>query len=118
MEHVHGFLTQNQYVVEPTFTLTTVNLREAFVLNQIPSDDITVMCVLISYPKQWTTTTDIFKYIKPKARKRLRKNKKTFLMQVLKVSAQYTKNHIMICCITMQKCMELILKEFSSLAVI
>ena len=48
MEHVHGFLTQNQYVVEPTFTLTTVNLREAFVLNQIPSDDITVMCVLIS----------------------------------------------------------------------
>ena len=80
MEHVHGFLTQNQYVVEPTFTLTTVNLREAFVLNQIPSDDITVMCVLISYPKQWTTTTDIFKYIKPKARKRLRKNKKTFFV--------------------------------------
>ena len=80
MEHIHGFLTQNQYVVEPTFTLTTVNLREAFVLNQIPSDDITVMCVLISYPKQWTTTTDIFQYIKPKARKKLRKNKKTFFV--------------------------------------
>ena len=115
------FLTRNQYVVEPTFTLTTVNLREAFVLNQIPSDDITVMCVLISYPKQWTTTTDIFQYIKPKARKKLRKNKKTFFVfdaSTEGFSTIHQEPYYMICCTTMQKYMELILKEFSFSAVI
>ena len=77
MKQLHGFLEMNQYVTDPLSIQTQVNLQEAFDTLGIPNDDITVMSVLIQYPT-WKKDTDFYRFIKPKVRKQLRKDPKTF----------------------------------------
>ena len=79
MNLIQDCINFNQYVHQPKSTQTTANLEAAFRDLGIESDDIDVYFVLIQYPR-WTKDTDFFRWVKPKVRKALRKNPKSFFI--------------------------------------
>lgn len=79
MNVIQDFLSFNQWVYTPKSTQTMVCLNEAFENSKINHKDIDVYPVLIQYPP-WTAKSDFFQYIKPKARKQLRKNPNAFFI--------------------------------------
>ena len=79
MKRTRGFLRFNSFVQDPEFTQTTVELERAFRTNDIVHDDITVVTVLIGYPK-WYPDTDFFTYVKKKVQNQMKEDKKCFFL--------------------------------------
>ena len=79
MKRIRGFLRFNSFVQDPEFTQTTVELEKAFRTNTIVHDDITVITVLIGYPK-WYPDTDFFTYVKKKVQNQMKEDKKCFFL--------------------------------------
>ena len=79
MNLIQDCVNFNQYVYQPPSTQTTANLQQAFRDLEIDSTDIDVYFVLIQYP-EWKKDTDFFRWVKPKVRKALRKNPKSFFI--------------------------------------
>jgi hypothetical protein len=79
MKRIRGFLRFNSFVQDPEFTQTTVELEKAFRTNEIVHDDITVITVLIGYPK-WYPDTDFFTYVKKKVQNQMKEDKKCFFL--------------------------------------
>ena len=79
MKRTRGFLRFNSFVQDPEFTQTTVELERAFRTNDIVHDDITVVTVLIGYPK-WYPDTDFFTYVKKKVQNQKKEDKKCFFL--------------------------------------
>jgi hypothetical protein len=79
MKRTRGFLRFNSFVQDPEFTQTTVELERAFRTNDIVHDDITIVTVLIGYPK-WYPDTDFFTYVKKRVQNQMKEDKKCFFL--------------------------------------
>jgi len=79
MKRTRGFLRFNSFVQDPEFTQTTVELERAFRTNNIVHDDITIVTVLIGYPK-WYPDTDFFTYVKKRVQNQMKEDKKCFFL--------------------------------------
>ncbi len=79
MKRIRGFLKFNSFVQDPEFTQTTVELERAFRTYNIEHSDITLITVLIGYPK-WYPDSDFWNYVKRKVQNQMREDKKCFFI--------------------------------------
>lgn len=79
MRLIKGFLTLNDYVSSPMSTLTGQKLGQTFYESKFEHDDLTILQVLIKYPK-WEPEIPLFKYIRWQHLKQLKKDPKTFFI--------------------------------------